>query len=68
MSVKSQSAIFTKDFMRTISPELIHAYREAHYIVLDEGTEIHLQVGTVNLELERLMSNMNAHTASVLTA
>jgi hypothetical protein len=54
--------------MRTISPELIRAYREAHYIVLDEGTEIRLQVGTVNLELARLMSNKNAHTASVLTA
>ena len=54
--------------MRTISPELIRAYREAHYIVLDEGKEIRLQVGTVNLELERLMSNKNAHTASVLTA
>ena len=54
--------------MRTISPELIRAYREAHYIVLDEGTEIPLQVGTVNLELERLMSNKNAHTASLLTA
>ena len=54
--------------MRTISPELIRAYREAHYIVLDEGTEIRLKVGTVNLELARLMSNKNAHTASVLTA
>jgi hypothetical protein len=54
--------------MRTISPELIRAYREAHYIVLDEGTEIPLQVGTVNLELARLMSNKNARTASVLTA
>ena len=54
--------------MRTISPELIRAYREAHYIVLDECTEIRLQVGTVNLELARLMSNKNAHTASVLTA
>ena len=54
--------------MRTISPELIRAYREAHYIVLDEGKEIRLQVGTVNLELERLMSNKNVHTASVLTA
>ena len=54
--------------MRTISPELIRANHEAHYIVLDEGTEIRLHVGTVNLELERLMSNMNAHTASVLTA
>ena len=54
--------------MRTISPELIRAYREAHYIVLDEGLEIRLQVGTVNLELARLMSNKNAHTASVLTA
>ena len=54
--------------MRTISPELIRAYREAHYIVLDKGREIRLQVGTVNLELERLMSNKNAHTASVLTA
>ena len=54
--------------MRTISPELIRAYREAHYIVLDEGTEIRLHVGTVNLELARLMSNKNAHTASVLTA
>jgi hypothetical protein len=54
--------------MRTISPELIRAYREAHYIVLDEGKEIRLQVGTVNLELERLMSNKNAHTASLLTA
>ena len=54
--------------MRTISPELIRAYREAHYIVLDEGTEIRLKVGTVNLELARLMSNKNASTASVLTA
>ena len=54
--------------MRTISPELIRAYREAHYIVLGKGKEIRLQVGTVNLELERLMSNKNAHTASVLTA
>jgi hypothetical protein len=54
--------------MRTISSELIRAYCEAHYIVLDEGREIHLQVGTVNLELARLMSNKNAHTASVLTA
>ena len=54
--------------MRTISPELIRAYREAHYIVLDEGKEIRLQVDTINLELARLMSNKNAHTASVLTA
>ena len=54
--------------MRTISPELIRAYREAHYIVLDEGTEIRLQVGTVNLELTRFMSNKNVSTASVLTA
>jgi len=54
--------------MRTISPELIRAYREADYIVLDEGIEIRLQVGTVNLELARLMNNHNAHTASVLTA
>lgn len=54
--------------MRTISPELIRAYLEAHYIVLDEGREIRLHVGTVNLELERLMSNKNVHTASVLTA
>ena len=54
--------------MRTISPKLIRAYREAHYIVLDEGTEMRLKVGTVNLELARLMSNKNAHTASVLTA
>jgi hypothetical protein len=54
--------------MRTISSELIRAYREAHYIVLDEGTEIRLKVGTVNLELARLMSNKNASTASVLTA
>ena len=54
--------------MRTISPELIRAYREAHYIVLDEGKEIRLQVDTINLELERLMSNKNVHTASVLTA
>ena len=54
--------------MRTISPELIRAYREAHYTVLGKGKEIRLQVGTVNLELERLMSNKNAHTASVLTA
>ncbi len=54
--------------MRTISPELIRAYREAHYIVLDEGKEIHLQVDTINLELVRLMNNHNAHTASVLTA
>ena len=54
--------------MRTISPELIRAYREAHYIVFNEGMEIRLQVSTVNLELERLMSNKNAHTASVLTA
>ena len=54
--------------MRTISPELIRAYREAHYIVLDEGREIRLQVGTLNLELARLMSHKNACTASVLTA
>ena len=54
--------------MRTISPELIHAYREAHYIVLDEGTEIRLQVDTFNLELARLMSSKNVRTASVLTA
>ena len=54
--------------MKTISPELIRAYREAHYIVLDEGTEIRLKVGTVNLKMARLMSNKNAHTASVLTA
>ena len=54
--------------MRTISPELIRAYREARYIVMDEDTEIRLQVDTINLELERLMSNKNARTASVLTA
>ncbi len=54
--------------MRTISPKLIRAYREAHYIVLDEGKEIRLQVDTINLELARLMSNKNARTASVLTA
>jgi hypothetical protein len=54
--------------MRTISPELIRAYREAHYIVFNEGMEIRLQVSTVNLELARLMNNHNAHTASVLTA
>ena len=54
--------------MRTISPELIRAYREAHYIVLDEGTEIRLQVDTFNLELARLMSSKNVRTASVLTA
>jgi hypothetical protein len=52
--------------MRTIAPELIRAYREAHYIVLDEGTEIRLQVGKVNLELARLMNDKNVHTASVL--
>jgi len=54
--------------MRTIAPELIRAYREAHYIVLDEGKEIRLQVGKVNLELARLMNDKNAHTASILTA
>jgi hypothetical protein len=54
--------------MRTISAELIRAYREADYIVFNEGMEIRLQVSTVNLELERLMSNKNARTASVLTA
>ena len=54
--------------MRTTAPELIRAYREAHYIVLDEGKEIRLQVGKVNLELARLMSNKNARSASVLTA
>jgi hypothetical protein len=54
--------------MRTISPELIRAYREAHYIVLDKGKEIRLQVDAVNLELARLMNDKNVHTASVLTA
>ena len=54
--------------MRTISPELIRAYREADYIVFNEGIEIRLQVGTVNLELARLMNDKNALTASVLTA
>lgn len=54
--------------MRTISPELIQAYQEAHYIVLDGHNEILLQVDTINLELARLMSNRNAHTACVLTA
>ena len=54
--------------MRTISPELIRAYREAHYIVFNEGIDIRLQVGAVNLELARLMNDKNARTASVLTA
>ena len=54
--------------MRTISPELIRAYREAHYILLDGHNEIRLQVGTINPELATLMINRNAHTACVLTA
>ena len=54
--------------MRTISPELIRAYREAHYIVLDGHNEIRLQVDTINPELARLMINRNAYTACVLTA
>jgi len=54
--------------MRTISPELIRAYREAHYIILDGHNEIRLQVDTINPELARLMINKNAHTACVLTA
>ena len=54
--------------MRTISPELIRAYREADYIVFNEGIDIRLQVGAVNLELARLMNDKNARTASVLTA
>ena len=54
--------------MRAISPELIRAYREAHYIVFNEGIDIRLQVGAVNLELARLMNDKNARTASVLTA
>ncbi len=54
--------------MRTISPRLIRAYREAHYIVLDGHSEICLQVDTINPDLARLMINRNAHTACVLTA
>ncbi len=54
--------------MRTISPRLIRAYREACYIVLDSHNEIRLQVDTINPELARLMINRNAYTACVLTA
>ncbi len=54
--------------MRTIAPELIRAYREAFYIVFDDGKEMRLRVDTINPTLAKLMNDKNVHTASVLTA
>jgi len=54
--------------IRSISPNLIKAYREAIYVIdLGDG-EIALQVSKVNTALARLMQEWEVTTAAFLTA
>jgi hypothetical protein len=48
--------------MRTISPELIRAYREAHYIVLGKGKEIRLQVASIKRMATKLFAVLSLMT------
>lgn len=54
--------------IRSISPKLIKAYREAIYVVHLGDREIALQVGKVSAELAELMKDWEVSTAAFLTA
>ena len=54
--------------IRSISPNLIKAYREAIYVVHLGDREITLQVGKASAELAELMKDWEATTAAFLTA
>lgn len=53
---------------RTISPALIKAYRQAHYVVELPNSPIVIRVGQVTPGLSKLMANENVTTAAFLTA
>jgi len=54
--------------VRSISPNLIKAYREAVYVVHLGDREIALQAGRVSAELAELMKDWEVTTAAFLTA
>ena len=54
--------------IRTISPKLIKAYREAVYVIQIEDREIALQVNKASPQLAKLMMEWEVSTAAFLTA
>ena len=53
---------------RTISPQLIKAYRQAHYVVNQAGQSITLRIGQISTPLAKLMANEDVTSAAFLTA
>ena len=54
--------------VRVISPQLIKAYRQAHYVVELPGNSITLRIGQINSDLAKFMADEGVTAAAFLTA
>lgn len=55
------------NYARTISSELINAYREAIYLVFEDGREISIRVNQSNHDLAKVLRGRGVFSAAFLT-
>lgn len=54
--------------VRTISPELVNAYREAIYLIFEDGQKISIKADQSNPDLAKMLRERGIFSAAFLTA